>query len=95
MYGLYPRKGSIAIGADADLVIWDPNRDVTIANAMLHHNVDYTPYEGMRVRGWPVTTISRGEVVWSDGSFDAPEGHGQFLAAIHRNPSPLPARQEA
>jgi dihydropyrimidinase len=50
MYGLYPRKGSIAIGADADLAIWDPNREVTITNDQLHHNVDYTPYEGVRVR---------------------------------------------
>ena len=73
MYGLYPRKGSIAIGADADLAIWDANREVTIANDMLHHNVDYTPYEGMRVRGWPVTTVSRGEIVWSDGNSTRPE----------------------
>ena len=69
MYGLHPRKGTIAIGSDADLALWDPEREVTITNGMLHHNVDYTPYEGMRVRGWPVTTISRGEVVWSDGEF--------------------------
>ena len=80
MYGLYPRKGSIAIGGDADLAIWDPAREITIANTMLHHNVDYTPYEGMRVRGWPVTTISRGEIVWSNGKFDATLGRGQFLA---------------
>ena len=79
MYGLYPRKGSIAIGADADLALWDANREVTITNDILHHNVDYTPYEGMRVRGWPVTTISRGEVVWSDGEFRADAGRGQFL----------------
>ena len=95
MYGLYPRKGSIAIGADADLVIWDPQRDVTIANAALHHNVDYTPFEGMRVRGWPVTTISRGEVVWSDGIFDAARGRGQFLACEPPQSVPAPGRQEA
>ena len=80
MYGLYPRKGSIAIGADADLAIWDADREVTIANDLLHHNVDYTPYEGMRVRGWPVTTISRGEIVWTGRC--VPRG---------RRPRPVPA----
>jgi len=95
MYGLYPRKGSIAVGADADLAIWDPRRDVTIANAMLHHDVDYTPYEGMRVRGWPVTTIARGEVVWSDGKFDAVRGRGQFLACDHPQSVAAPTGQEA
>jgi len=95
MYGLYPRKGSIAIGADADLAVWNPNQEVTITNDLLHHNVDYTPYEGMRVRGWPVTTIARGEVVWSDGKFDATHGRGQFLACDHPQSVPAPTRQEA
>jgi dihydropyrimidinase len=95
MYGLYPRKGSIAIGVDADLAIWDPNREVTITNDLLHHNVDYTPYEGMRVRGWPVTTIARGEVIWSDGKFDAARGRGQFLACDHPQSVPSQSRQEA
>lgn len=58
MDGLDPCKGSIAIGADADLTIWDPDREVTIANDLLHHNVGSTPYEGVHVRGWPATTIS-------------------------------------
>ncbi len=79
MYGLYPRKGSIAIGADADLTLWDPEREVRISNDILHHNVDYTPYEGMKIRGWPVTTVSRGEIVWSDGEFSASPGRGRFL----------------
>ena len=82
-----PSQGSIAIGADADLAIWDANREVTITNEMLHHNVDYTPYEGMRVRGWPVTTVSRGEILWSDGQFHAPESHGQFLRCDPPNQS--------
>jgi dihydropyrimidinase len=90
MYGLYPRKGSIAIGADADLAIWDPDREVTIANDLLHHNVDYTPYEGVRVRGWPVTTISRGEIVWADGAFAAAAGRGEFLACDHPQSVPAP-----
>ena len=53
LYGLYPRKGTIAVGADADIAIWDPKRAVTITNERLHHAVDYTPYEGMSVTGWP------------------------------------------
>ena len=81
-YGLFPRKGTIAIGSDADLVIWDrfaEGDERTIRNQDLHHAVDYTPYEGQQVRGWPALTLSRGEVVW-DGT--QPQGHagrGQFL----------------
>lgn len=92
MYGLYPRKGSIAIGADADLAIWDPDREVTIANDLLHHNVDYTPYEGVRVRGWPVTTISRGEIAWADGAFAATSGRGEFLRCDYPQSVPAPNR---
>ncbi|HEY3048900.1 MAG TPA: dihydropyrimidinase [Polaromonas sp.] len=79
LYGLHPRKGTIAIGADADIAIWDINKEVTIRNDQLHHDVDYTPYEGMTVTGWPVTTLVRGEVVWCDGEVTGQAGHGQFL----------------
>ena len=65
IYGLHPRKGTIAVGADADIAIWDTEREVTISADMLHDNMDYTPYEGRRITGWPVTTLSRGEVVWN------------------------------
>ena len=78
-FGLYPRKGCIAIGADADIAIWDPEKAVTIANARLHHAVDYTPYEGMRLHGWPVVTLSRGEVVWDGEQPCGAPGRGQFL----------------
>jgi dihydropyrimidinase len=64
MYGLYPRKGSIAIGSDADLVIWEEGQPVELNNQMLLHNVDYTPYEGMWLSAWPAMTLSRGELVW-------------------------------
>ena len=88
MYGLYPRKGTIAIGADADLVIWDDKRETTIRNSALHHAVDYTPYEGMKITGWPAVTLSRGEPVWQNGEFCGKAGHGEFL----RCALPSPAR---
>jgi dihydropyrimidinase len=92
LYGLYPRKGTIAIGADADLVIWDCDQDVVIANSRLHHAVDYTPYEGMRVSAWPAITLSRGEVVWADGRLQSRPGRGQFLVCGRPEPATLPPR---
>lgn len=80
IYGLAPRKGSIAIGADADLVLWAPERETVISSERLHHNVDFTPYEGIKVTGWPVLTVSRGEVVFRDGELVARPGRGRFLA---------------
>ncbi|MCY7279224.1 MAG: dihydropyrimidinase [Phormidesmis sp. CAN_BIN44] len=80
LYGLYPRKGTIAIGSDADLVIWNTQQRVTITNGMLHHNVDYTPYENMAIQGYPEITLSRGEIVWQQGQVKAVSGRGQFLA---------------
>ncbi len=79
LYGLYPQKGTIAVGADADIAIWDPDKEVTVSVDMLHDNMDYTPYEGRRVTGWPVITLSRGEVVWRDGKVTAEPGRGRFL----------------
>ncbi len=79
LYGLYPRKGTIAIGSDADLVIWHPDQPVRLTNASLHHNVDYTPYEGMELTGYPEVTLSRGEVVWQHGTVLAQAGRGEFL----------------
>jgi dihydropyrimidinase len=80
LFGLYPRKGTIAPGADADLVLWDPAKRVTISNDMLQQAIDYTPYEGLEVTGWPVMTIRRGDVVMRDGRVQAEPGSGQFLA---------------
>jgi dihydropyrimidinase len=78
-YGLYPRKGSIAIGADADLAIWDPTITRTIRHADLHDGSDYTPYEGLEVTGWPVSTLVRGQLVIDEGRLVAPKGTGTFL----------------
>ncbi len=78
-YGLYPRKGLIAPGSDADLVLFDPQLEVTIRAADLHQNCDYTPYEGFAVRGWPRTVISHGQVIVRDEQFVAAPGRGSFL----------------
>ena len=79
LYGLYPRKGTIAIGSDADLAIWDPEREVTVTWDALHDNVGYTPYEGRRIRGWPVTVLSRGRRVVDGGALHVERGSGAFL----------------
>ena len=79
LYGLYPRKGSIMIGADADIVLWDADKKVTLTQDLMQHGSDYTPYEGMEVTGWPVKTLLRGEVVVDEGRVGKP-GQGQFLA---------------
>ncbi|TPG56909.1 dihydropyrimidinase [Roseomonas nepalensis] len=81
---LYPRKGVIAVGSDADLVLWDAEREVTITNALMQHAIDYTPYEGMAVTGWPALTIRRGEVVMRDGVVSATPGSGQWLPRAPR-----------
>ena len=79
LYGLAPRKGTIAVGADADLALWDPEDHRTIRQADLHDNMDYTPFEGMPVTGWPTTLIRRGEVIIDDGELRAEPGDGQFV----------------
>src|SRR4051794_36003620 len=85
-YGLYPRKGTIAIGSDADVVIWDPARKVTITHDLLKDGSDYTPYEGLEVTGWPVLTMVRGRTVMRNGELVGAKGHGAYLT---RERSPL------
>jgi dihydropyrimidinase len=80
IYNLHPRKGSIAIGADADIAIWDPNRRVTITDDVVHDHAGYTPYAGRTLQGWPVTVLSRGRVIVEDGKLSVAPGSGQFLA---------------
>jgi dihydropyrimidinase len=79
-YGLYPRKGLITIGSDADLVLWDPSVTRKIRHADLHDGSDYTPYEGIEVTGWPCTTILRGTIIVQEGKLAAEKGVGGFLA---------------
>ncbi|MBS1252733.1 MAG: D-hydantoinase [Anaerolineales bacterium] len=79
LFGL-ERKGTIAVGYDADLVIFDPERKVRLSTETLHENVDWTPFEGTEVAGWPAVTISRGEVVVENGEFHGVAGRGRFVA---------------
>lgn len=75
LYGLFPRKGAIMVGADADITLWDPGIKKPIQQADLHHGSDYTPWEGFEVTGWPARTILRGETVMKDGApIGAPTG---------------------
>ncbi|HLM54999.1 MAG TPA: dihydropyrimidinase [Pyrinomonadaceae bacterium] len=79
MFGLFPRKGTVAVGSDADIVIFDPEREHTISAATHHMNVDYSAYEGRRVRGTVETVLSRGRVVIEGGEFKGKAGDGRFL----------------
>lgn len=79
IFGMYPQKGVIAPGSDADMVILDPGKKTVITQKNLHSNVDYSAYEGCAVQGWPVCTISRGEVIVTDGKFTGSPGRGKFI----------------
>jgi dihydropyrimidinase len=79
IYGLHPKKGTIAIGSDADITIWEPERRVKITAKNLHQGADYTPYEGLEVTGCPVATIVRGQVIVKDGELVAGGNTGQYI----------------
>ena len=79
MYGLFPRKGTIEVGADADIAIWEPEKRVTLTAAMMKDNVGYTPYEGMTLTGWPTTVLSRGRIVVEADQLRVQKGTGQFI----------------
>jgi dihydropyrimidinase len=87
IFGMYPRKGVIAAGSDADIVIIDPQRCETITHNKMHCNADYSAYEGMAVCGWPVCTVSRGEVIVRNGEFCGRPGRGKFLKRARRSPA--------
>src|SRR5437773_8446217 len=79
IFGLFPRKGTIAVGSDADIVIFDPNEEMTISAKTHHMNVDYSCYEGVKVKGVTKTVLSRGDVVIEEGKYVGKAGNGQFL----------------
>jgi dihydropyrimidinase len=87
LYNLHPRKGSIFVGADADLALWNPDVEARLSDGMMHGRAGYTPYAGRRVKGWPVTVLRRGEVIIEDGSLRAVPGSGLFLPRTGGDPA--------
>jgi dihydropyrimidinase len=79
MFGLWPKKGTVAVGSDGDLVLWDADRKTILAASTLHMRVDYNPYEGREVVGAPAVVLSRGEVIVDHGTFRGKAGRGQFV----------------
>ncbi|HEY4068558.1 MAG TPA: dihydropyrimidinase [Burkholderiaceae bacterium] len=82
LYGLAPRKGAIALGADADLALWNPLRQTVVTAGALHDKVGYTPYEGRTLTGWPEVVVSRGRVVVENGRLNAERGSGRYLRRV-------------
>jgi dihydropyrimidinase len=80
IFGLFPQKGSLSIGSDADLVVFDPEKEWVVDYQHLHQQVDYSPYDGMRIKGTPVLTISRGEIIAEVGEPKVERGRGRFIA---------------
>lgn len=79
LFGLYPRKGSLMPGSDADIAILDPEKKVKISADVLHSNIDYTIFEGLEVQGWPYAAIRRGELAFSKGEVLAKPGSGKYV----------------
>ena len=86
LFGLFPRKGTITVGSDADVVIWDPDRVRTVKGAEGQSNAGYSLHEERVVIGWPATTISRGEIIYDKGRIVVPGGRGQL---VRRGPTML------
>jgi dihydropyrimidinase len=76
----YPKKGAVLVGADADLVVWDPEAAKTISASSQQSAIDYNVFEGKEVKGLPRYTLSRGTVAWGDGRIQSAQGHGEFVA---------------
>jgi dihydropyrimidinase len=91
LFGLYPRKGTIAPGSDADIVIWDPNKKLTISAATHHTNVNYNLYEGTEVTGAPEVVLVRGQVIVENDVLVAKPGAGQFVKRARFGEELLPA----
>jgi dihydropyrimidinase len=86
IFGMYPRKGAIAVGADADIVVWDPAREKTISATTQQSAIDYNVFEGQKVKGLPRFTLTRGRLAVQEGAVHAQEGHGQFVAREAQGP---------
>jgi len=80
LFGLYPQKGTIAVGSDADLVVWDEDATRIVDGARMNSRSDYSPYDGFEVTGWPKWTLSRGEVIAEDGNVIGTAGRGRLVA---------------
>jgi dihydropyrimidinase len=89
IFGLWPRKGTIAVGSDGDLLVWDPHRQVTLSARTHHMRVDYNPYEGRVLTGAPDVVISRGDVIVDRGTFTGRPGRGVFLKRQAGVPPPV------
>jgi dihydropyrimidinase len=76
---IYPRKGAVAVGSDADIVVWDPNATKTISAKRQMSRIDYNVFEGFACAGGPAATLSRGRVVWKDGDLRAEAGDGHYV----------------
>jgi dihydropyrimidinase len=87
IFGLHPAKGTIAVGSDADLAIWDPNAELTLTQSVLHHAVDYTAYEGMKIRGVPKMVLLRGNVIVENREYVGQPGSGRFLKRKRFDPA--------
>jgi dihydropyrimidinase len=79
IFNIYPRKGSISVGADADIVVWDPEGTRTISAKTHHQKVDFNVFEGMTVKGIPSHTVTQGKVAWANGKLDAIRGAGRHI----------------
>lgn len=79
IFGMYPKKGTISVNSDADIVVFDTEKEATISVNTLHENVDYTPFEGFKVKGYPVATFSRGELIAENGNYIGKEGRGELI----------------
>lgn len=79
VYNLFPQKGALVPGADADIVLFDPQKNVTLSSEVLHENVDYTPYAGLALRGYPVRTYARGQLIAENGEFVGDGHRGQYM----------------
>jgi len=85
LFGLHPRKGTIAPGTDADIVLYDPHKKTTLSHETLHMNLDFSPFEGTEITGWPKYTLSRGKVLYKDGEFTGDVNYGKFVPRNYRD----------